>query len=44
MIRLFKEKIFSFDKIDPNKKPKTVHKNEVNIIKMPVSYGTFIKS
>ena len=44
MIRLFKEKIFSFDNIDKTEKVKPVFTNEKNIIKMPVSYGTFIKN
>ena len=44
MIRLFKEKIFSFDNIDKNEKPKPVYINEKIIIKMPISYGTFIKN
>jgi hypothetical protein len=44
MIRLFKEKIFSFDNIDKKEKPKPAFINEKDIIKMPMSYGTFIKN
>lgn len=43
MIRLFKEKIFSFENIDKNEKSKPVM-TEKNVIKIPISYGTFIKN